>query len=342
MPLTGLPPEVGGVPETREPLIHYALSFGVFIVALAVRLAVDAALPPGFPFLTFFPAIVIATFYLGTRSGILCAVLSFFASWYVFLPPAYSFALNWQAALALAFFIFVAAVDIYVIDRLMKTTSALKLAKAYALRLADQRDELFQELQHRVGNNLAMVSAMLKVQARAMPQDSSRAALEEASGRIAIVAEVNRLFHNPAHSVNRLDSAFLENLSRKCLEANGAEARITTTIFAQPVDLPQEVFLPVALTIAESINNAVEHGFGADGRGTISIDTRHLDGRYRVEISDTGAGLAPGFDLATTKSIGLKLVGSFVRQVNGTFEITAGLQTISRLEFPVPQAQKTR
>ncbi len=51
-------------------------------------------LPPGFPFLTFFPAIMLTAFIGGTRPGILCAVLSVLSAWYWFIPPFMSFVVD--------------------------------------------------------------------------------------------------------------------------------------------------------------------------------------------------------------------------------------------------------
>ncbi|RZK86121.1 MAG: DUF4118 domain-containing protein [Methylobacterium sp.] len=56
-------------------------------LALGLRFALDDILPPGFPYLTFFPAVILTTFFFGLRPGITCATLSGFAAWYFFIPP---------------------------------------------------------------------------------------------------------------------------------------------------------------------------------------------------------------------------------------------------------------
>ena len=50
--------------------------------ALLLRMVLDPVLPPGFPYLTFFPAVVLTAFFFGLRPGIICAVLSGLAAWY--------------------------------------------------------------------------------------------------------------------------------------------------------------------------------------------------------------------------------------------------------------------
>jgi len=49
----------------------------------------------GYPFITFFPVVVLTAFLGGTGPGVLCAVLSGLALWYFFIPPYQSFDLKW-------------------------------------------------------------------------------------------------------------------------------------------------------------------------------------------------------------------------------------------------------
>jgi len=57
------------------------------------------------PFITFFPFVVLTAFLGGTGPGVLCAILSGLASWYFFVPPYNSFALEWQSGfIAMAFY----------------------------------------------------------------------------------------------------------------------------------------------------------------------------------------------------------------------------------------------
>ena len=44
------------------------------LLAFVIRLMLDRYLPPGFPFLTFFPAVILSTLVGGQWPGIACAV----------------------------------------------------------------------------------------------------------------------------------------------------------------------------------------------------------------------------------------------------------------------------
>ncbi|MEL0253398.1 MAG: histidine kinase dimerization/phosphoacceptor domain -containing protein, partial [Novosphingobium sp.] len=69
-------------------------------------------------------------------------------------------------ATALAFFTGVVVVDILLIDGLQQRQQRLVESQQQLAAMAEQQTLLFQELQHRVANNLASVSSMLRIQRR--------------------------------------------------------------------------------------------------------------------------------------------------------------------------------
>jgi K+-sensing histidine kinase KdpD len=64
----------------------YLLTALIVAVATAARLAIDRWIS-GSQFIFFFPAVMIATFVLGVRAGIIAVVLSTVSAFYFILPP---------------------------------------------------------------------------------------------------------------------------------------------------------------------------------------------------------------------------------------------------------------
>lgn len=91
------------------------------------------------PYLTFFPAVVITGFVFGVRQGIVVAVLSFFASWYLFIPPYNSLELTQGVVLAMGLYIFVVATDLVLIHLVMRAYRAEVLARQENQRMAEDR-----------------------------------------------------------------------------------------------------------------------------------------------------------------------------------------------------------
>ncbi len=95
---------------------RYGLALVFFVVALGSRFELVNVLPDrGFPFLTFFPAVLLATYLTGLGPGLLAAGLSFLAAWLFFIQPDRSVALTGADMVALTFFSAILLIDCLVI-----------------------------------------------------------------------------------------------------------------------------------------------------------------------------------------------------------------------------------
>ncbi|MCZ8314236.1 DUF4118 domain-containing protein [Phreatobacter sp.] len=319
-----------------QVLQRFAWGIGLFAAALGLRLAAEPFLPPGFPFLTFFPAVIITAFVAGAGPAILCAGLSGLAALYFFIQPERSFQLDLPSAVAIAFFAIICAVDILIIDRLTTTLAALRTEREKALHHAGQRDTLFKELQHRIGNNLQSVSALLNVQMRAVTDPAAKRALADAVQRVGIIADIHRMFHDPAHADGRIDEDFTRELAERCLATAGAGGKVSLATSITPIALPQDKFLPVALIMTECINNALEHGLGAREHASIQVTLTRVGADCELTVRDDGPGLPAGFDVATARSIGMTVLRAFAGQLEGRFTMASDGGTLCRLTFRAP------
>jgi two-component sensor histidine kinase len=311
------------------------LALAAFLAALALRLAVGDVLPPGFPFLTFVPAVLLTAFLCGLWPSVAVGTASGLAAWYLFLPPLHSFALDGPSALALAFFALVVAVEITVIHVMRVALIRLAAERERSQRLADSQVMMFKELQHRVSNNLHLVSSLLALQKATVRDEAARRALDQAAARLALIGKIHRQLHDPAGHQVALGE-FLKQLCADVLAASGAAAGIVCLVRAEPLDLPPERTIPLVLIVTELVSNALEHAFAGRTGGTITIDlARESEIRASLTVGDDGAGLAPGFDAAASASLGLKIVRAFAAQIGASFDMTSRGGTVCRLSFPL-------
>jgi two-component sensor histidine kinase/PAS domain-containing protein len=99
----------------RNVELGYAVGLVAFILALALRVALDAAIPK-FPFITFIPAVIISAFLAGSRAGTFCAALSFLAAWYWFVDPMKPFSMGFNEIVGLGLFVVIIVTDIAIIE----------------------------------------------------------------------------------------------------------------------------------------------------------------------------------------------------------------------------------
>jgi K+-sensing histidine kinase KdpD len=157
------------------------------LLALGVRFALIQVVPTGMAYATFIPAIILVAYFSGLGAAIVSVGLALVLGWYFFLP-AFSPEDVGDWALAFLPFVAICLFAIAIIQFIRMTQRVLEEERAKSAALAEQREVLFRELQHRVSNNLAIVSALLNLQRASVKDEKARQALTEASTRLALIA----------------------------------------------------------------------------------------------------------------------------------------------------------
>ena len=204
------------------------------------------------------------------------------------------------------------------------------------------KEATIREIHHRVKNNLQTVAALLRLQARRMSAPEARAALQEAVRRVGSIAIVHEtLSHAPEEIVDFDDIA--DRVAMMAGEVSSPEVRVTPKITGQFGMLPATVATPLAMVLTELLQNALQHGFGSSrssvtDAGIIEVVAARAPELLTVTVTDSGAGLPPGFDLENTKSLGLQIVRTLVEgELGGQISLRprTGGGTIAVVDLPV-------
>ena len=193
--------------------------------------------------------------------------------------------------------------------------------------ITDQREAfdlqrtLLLEVSHRVKNSLALVSSLLMLQARTL-DGAARHALEEASQRVYAVARVHDQLWRGAGTRHIDLRPFLGDL---CLAVGTTAPRLSTICRAEPAIVGADMAVPLGLFVNELLTNAYKHAYPEGEEGEVRVlGTNIPKGRYRLDVSDAGRGLPPGFDLAKARdSLGLKVITSLAAQLGGELAVAS-------------------
>lgn len=324
------------LPVARDrPYLGIAAMLAIVAAAWLLRTIADPLLPSGFPYVTFFPAVIITSFLFGAQIGSVAALLCGLLAWYFFLPPAHTFALTHGAGFALGFYILVVATDLALVHWMQSANCQLAREREVNRTLADTRELLFRELQHRVSNNLQVAASLLSLQKRQLVDADAKAALDEAAGRLALIGQISRQLYDPSGSSQPL-VPFLRELCRIVIAASG---RSDVSLEVQGDDklrVQPDASIPIALIVGEAVANAIEHGF-CDGRsGLILVSVvRDPQSGLRVTIHDNGHGLPDGFDAAAPISLGMRIATTLARGQGGSFDLQRQNGTLATLTLPM-------
>ncbi len=316
----------------HRPLLAVSTTLSFVLISLIVRMAIDRVLPAGFPFVTFFPAVVISAFLFGIRNGMVAAVLCGFAAWWFFIAPASGYAINVAGIAALALYVFVVATELAIVGWMQRAHAELVAERRKSEALAQSRELMFSELQHRVSNNLQVVGSLLSLQRREITDPKAISAIDDATRRLSVIGRISRALYDPDGAALGLDQ-LLSRLCDDVLDASGRhDIELAVTAAGMPT-IPPDDAIPVALIVAESVSNAIEHGFAHNRRGKINVHVAHMAHQIEVTITDNGHGLPPGFDLEQSDSLGLRIARLLARQLKGSFSLAGVDGTTARLTF---------
>lgn len=328
---------------TTQRSLRHEIIFGTLAVAVAttLRFALDDLLPPGFPFLTFFPAIMLTLVLSSIRSGLAVALICGGIAWHFFIVPQDGSGATVGSALAIAFYTLIIATDVLFITAAAWALTERKTAQERATAMAHARGLMFSELQHRISNNLSTVAALLRLQSQHVADDTARQALVAAQTRIRSISLLQRRLHAP--EMQALDAAdYLREVLNDVIEVAGA-GDVALSFQADPLPLPHDSAVPLGLIASELVMNAVEHGAapGQQTRISVTLSAGDLPATGRrpavLQIMDEGPGLPDGFNLAASESLGLTVAQQFAVALNGELKLLNRPNggTLARLHFAV-------
>jgi len=196
-------------------------------------------------------------------------------------------------------------------------------AEQFVLSSLQEKEVMLKEIHHRVKNNMQIVSSLLNLQLEHLQDEKARTMFIESQNRIASMALVHEKLYQ-SNDLARIDfTDYLNDLTENLVGMLGAHARnIAFQLKSSDVRLGIDTAIPCGLIINELVSNAYKHGFPQGGPGQVTLFFDRLpDGRLRLEVTDTGRGIAADVDLTKTRSLGMQLVNTLVRQLRGTIEV---------------------
>ncbi len=184
-------------------------------------------------------------------------------------------------------------------------------------------EALLRDVNHRVGNNLAMVSALLNVQSRQSREPAVRTALQQAQSRIQAIAAGQRRLRLDLDTDEIEARPYMEDLLAEIGKA--AEGRpIEITLAMDAIRLPGRDAVSFVVIVNELVTNAIKHAFpgGDPGRIVIRFEEAVLEGEpaLAMSVEDDGVGMPAEIE---NKGLGQTVIASLLRSMRATMTASA-------------------
>ena len=184
--------------------------------------------------------------------------------------------------------------------------------------LAAEREMLLREVNHRVGNSLQIIASLLHLQASSTAQQDVKAALTNAMGRVAAVAQVHRRLYT-SHDLNSvLLNQYLDSLLEDLRRSAEGNRMSRLTLKAEPVEIDPDRAVAIGIIVNELVMNAVKYAY-PDGPGPIHVELKARGEELALSISDEGVGLAARSDPRST-GMGQRIVGAMATKLDADVE----------------------
>ena len=200
------------------------------------------------------------------------------------------------------------------------------------------KDAMAREVNHRVKNNLQMITSIVSLQASRLSDPEARRLMMQTGLRVGALALVQRLIYEVDESeqgvvnTGRLFSELCDQV-----QANFQPSKVQLSCRSNLGVISGDHAVSTALIVIEAVTNALRHGFPGDQGGTINVLLEAAGEDGFLTICDDGIGASDEDD---PPGMGLELIRALTLQLEGHLTLsqtTGGGRTVS-VRFPCQEA----
>ncbi|WP_246775324.1 sensor histidine kinase [Bradyrhizobium diazoefficiens] len=301
--------------------VRYLLAASVMFVCAALQAGLQAQ--AGFTgFFLLLPGVFVSGLLFDRGSGLFAACIA--VACVVYLSYSGQYGIDFLLPCAL---FAITAAGVAVVAEIVRAETKRALQAQQTQRL------LLDEMAHRTKNNLAILGAMVRMQAR-NGEPAVAAALEGTARRIQVMAEVYDHL-SPKEDSRLVDMRrFLSDVVEKVFQSLAASGPVAFQVACEEVHLPNQQALAIGLIANELVTNALKYAFPDQRSGQIAVELT-VAGEIELSVRDNGIGVAGD---RHPKGVGSRIVALLTQQLGGTLSYERrdpGVMVVLRAPLPV-------
>jgi PAS domain S-box-containing protein len=190
---------------------------------------------------------------------------------------------------------------------------------------------LLNELNHRVKNNMQMLSGLIRAGLRESTNEEARAILTDVGQRIGAMAAAQQVLYGSGGSIGFNAEQFLETVCRAAGQSLGRRIHLKVVEAANET-LSNDAAMPLALILNELLTNAAKYACNGRGECEVRVGLLRKSDALVLYVEDDGKGFELGE--VRQRASGLGLVVGLARQLGGELHVQRNPKSRCIVEFP--------
>ncbi len=193
----------------------------------------------------------------------------------------------------------------------------LEKQKSEISRQNEAKKTMLQEIHHRVKNNLQVVNSLLRLQSSKIEDKSIAHVFKETQSRIRSMAKLHEKMYQSGGLDTFKTKEHITLLVEEIVKNYVVGKKIKLNLDIEDVLVSSKTMMPLSLIINEMISNSLKYAFEGRDEGVITVKFSKHGENCKLIVADDGIGYNPN---PKSNGLGLRLISSFIRQLNGTIE----------------------
>lgn len=223
---------------------------------------------------------------------------------------------------------------LYRLAALVNVRSAKHASNEELEQQVRDKDAHLHELQHRVKNNLQMITALIRMETRNLPAGTETVPFDRLAGRIEALQLLYASLSEDkfGHEVDL--GGYLSQIASAIMRSHAMEG-IRLDLKADAYVVSVNVALPAGLVVNELLMNALKHAFAGRDGGTITLHCLTDDEGCRVVVADDGVGFPEGAEWPRSGKLSALIAQSLRANAEASIEVrsTPGKGTRVTIDF---------
>ena len=209
-----------------------------------------------------------------------------------------------------------------------------KQSEEQVKRDLEEKEVLLEEVYHRVKNNMQLISSLLKLQSVHITDKRALELFENSRNRVKSMAFIHDALYRSKDMANIDFAKYVKRLTTQISVSYDADSNLVKIkIDIKDVLLDINVGIPCGMIINELVSNSFKYAFPEGRKGEISISLTSKNQVYELCVKDNGIGISGKIDFENPQTLGLLLVSTLTKQLDGILEIEKVKGTSFKITF---------